>query len=168
MSLNRICIIGISATGKSTLARFLHEKLNLPLIHIDQIWWGPDWSEQSEAAVSQRLSLILKKEDWIIEGYVEPLSQERFHKADLIIYLDYSGYRSLIGGLSRIWKKQRPEMPQGCTDKVDIEYLKTMWFRRERPEIESALKKFKDPQKLVRLKSRSELRKFLKNKLHLT
>ena len=39
--MERVIIIGCGGAGKSTLARALGEKTGLPVIHLDQIWWGP-------------------------------------------------------------------------------------------------------------------------------
>lgn len=159
MAHNKILIVGISATGKSRLARFLHKKLSLPLVHMDQLWWGPNWIEQDEALVAQALRLKLRKEDWIIEGYIEPLGTERCTQADLIIYLDYSGLEALKGQIERLFKRKRPEMPDGCIDKFDLKYMWTVFQRKERPEIEKIISKFEN--KTVRIKSRSALEQYL-------
>lgn len=47
--INRIAIIGISASGKSVFARELAGKTGLPLIHMDQLFWTGNWQEIPEA-----------------------------------------------------------------------------------------------------------------------
>ncbi|MDJ0568280.1 MAG: shikimate kinase [Pleurocapsa sp. MO_192.B19] len=37
--------MGSCGAGKSTLARTLGEKLNLPVIHLDVYYWQPEWQE---------------------------------------------------------------------------------------------------------------------------
>ncbi len=160
MKFRRIAIIGISAVGKSTLARQLSLKFDLPFLHMDQLWWKPYWEETKEAAVAEKLSAELKKESWIIEGYIEPHSAERLRRADIVLYLDYSGWLAVIGGIKRIvCSKKREEMPEGCEDNLDWNYLKTMLYRKERPEIEEAIKPFAS--KIIRLKSRRSTNKFI-------
>ena len=44
---NRILLIGSPGTGKSTVAKFLGEKLNLEVIHLDKYFWKPDWEMRS-------------------------------------------------------------------------------------------------------------------------
>lgn len=39
MNFNRIIIIGCGGSGKSTLARKLYEKTNLPIVHLDKLFW---------------------------------------------------------------------------------------------------------------------------------
>jgi len=39
--MDRIMIIGCGGAGKSTLARKLGEKLSIPVVHLDKLWWKP-------------------------------------------------------------------------------------------------------------------------------
>ncbi|MEI7919336.1 MAG: hypothetical protein WCH65_03925 [bacterium] len=51
----------------------------------------------------------------------------------------------MLGGLKRRRQhrgKTRLEMAPGCIEKFDRKYLKVMWSREERPEIEEAIKDF--------------------------
>ena len=41
--MERILIIGCSGSGKSRLARQLGQKLGLPVVHLDQLWWKENW-----------------------------------------------------------------------------------------------------------------------------
>ena len=41
--MKRILIIGNGGSGKSTFAKKLHKKLNLELIHLDNLFWKPNW-----------------------------------------------------------------------------------------------------------------------------
>lgn len=161
-SLQKIAIIGISGVGKSWTASYIGKKTNIPIVHMDQVWWEPYWKERPESVVQMDLLKKLQTASWVIEGYIQPLGVERLQQADLVIYLDFSGWQSLFGGLQRWFrhkKKKRPEMPEGCTDKLNFNYLKTMFLRAERAEIENVIKK--SGISLVRLRSRSQLHKYL-------
>ena len=39
----RIMIVGSSGSGKTTFSRNLHKKLNLPVIHLDKLFWKENW-----------------------------------------------------------------------------------------------------------------------------
>jgi len=87
-------------------------------------------------------------------------------QADLVIYLDYSGWRAMWGGLKRWWQHRghtRPEMATGCIEKFNWDYLKVMWYRLERSEIEKTIKGFEN--KIIRLENKKETNNFLKKLL---
>ena len=45
--MKRILIIGCCGAGKTTLANVLSKRLNLPVVHLDRLWWNPGWIESS-------------------------------------------------------------------------------------------------------------------------
>ena len=49
MSMERIIIIGKPGSGKSTLALKLGKKLDLPVVHIDKIYWTEGWVKKNKA-----------------------------------------------------------------------------------------------------------------------
>lgn len=66
--MKRICIIGGSGTGKTTLSNNLSKELNLPVYHIDGIHNLENWKKRDK---EERDRLILERaseEKWIIEG----------------------------------------------------------------------------------------------------
>ena len=50
---NRVIIVGNSGSGKSTLAREMGERLGLPVVHLDKLFWLPNWIESSAADVDK-------------------------------------------------------------------------------------------------------------------
>ena len=93
---NRISIVGGSGSGKSTLCNILSKELNLPAIHLDSINFNSNWVEIDKA---ERDKIILEKSNedkWIIDGNYNKTIKERFNKADLIIWLDYSTFSQLL------------------------------------------------------------------------
>ena len=39
----KIMVIGYSGSGKSTLAEYLGKKYQIPILHLDHIFWLPGW-----------------------------------------------------------------------------------------------------------------------------
>lgn len=109
----RIVIIGPSASGKSTLAKKISDKFNVPHIDLDYIFFkilpGKKRVLISPEKYIRVLNNNLKKESWIIEG-VNPVAKA-FQAADIIIFLR----PSIITCLYRQWgryftdKRQREE-----------------------------------------------------------
>ena len=107
-NLNKIAILGITGSGKSTVSRRIAEKTGLPLFHMDALFWKSGWTEVPEAEYRKAQEEILKNNPrWIIEGWVNPHLMERIVQADLIIYLDYVGWRAAWRYLVRAIKYRK-------------------------------------------------------------
>lgn len=118
----RILIVGCGGAGKSTLARAMGEKFKLPVVHLDKLWWLPNWVTRSESEFDDMLSKELKKESWIIEGNFLRTLGMRLERADLCIFLDYDTEVCLSSVHDRVRKyegKTRPDMTDGCTETAD-------------------------------------------------
>jgi adenylate kinase family enzyme len=161
----KITIIGISATGKSTLARRIQKITNIEPLFSDTYIWGEKWTLRDIDTVSQEmLGVLNSRTDWIYEGYLTYIADYVLTKADIIIYLDYSGVTALFGILNR-WLKYRkvprPEFAKGCEEKFLWNYyFNTVLFRRERAKIEQLLKE-NNVQNIYRFRSRKELNLFI-------
>ena len=142
--MERICIIGESGTGKTTLSNNLSKELNLPVYHIDGIHHLENWKERDK---KERDRLILEKasqEKWIIDGTYRSTLQQRLEKADYVIYLDYSTMAQVIGVLKRFIKnhgKEKDEIP-GCKEKMSWKFLWLVinWRKNKRKQLNKRYK----------------------------
>ena len=160
--MKKVLIIGISGTGKTTLAKKLSASLRIPAFYLDTYIWKDNWVEASQPELEEKIKKILPLDSWIMEGFISPCAELKLERASTVLYLDYSGWRALLGGLRRWWQyrgRVRPEMPAGCVEKLDWKYLKVIFKKMERPEIETAIANFAN--KIVRLKSPRETKKYL-------
>lgn len=124
--MNRIMIIGCCGAGKSTLSRKLHEKTGLPLVHLDQHFHLPDWQEPSKEDWIAINKELLKPDQWIMDGNYGSTIDMRFAAADTVIFMDYPTTKCFWRVIRRIWKyhgKVRPDMPEGCRERFDIDFL---------------------------------------------
>ena len=100
--MERILIIGCSGSGKSTLARALGKKLQLPVIHLDQLWWREGWENVTKEEFDQALEQELAKSRWIIDGNYSRTMEHRLEKCDTILYLDFKPLECLLGMCQRV------------------------------------------------------------------
>ena len=119
-------IIGCGGAGKSTLARQLGEKLNLPVVHLDKLFWRPGWEHISREEFDKLHREALAGEKWIVDGNFDRTMAERIWYCDTVIYLDFSRVACLLGVVKRIlttYGKVRPDMGEGCPERIDWEFL---------------------------------------------
>ena len=165
--MKRVLIIGCGGAGKSTLARALGEKTGLPVVHLDSIFWLPGWVEMEKDAFDQRLREEMAKETWIMDGNFNRTMEERIAHCDTIIYLDFSRFACLRGVLKRVittYGKVRPDMGEGCPERLDWEFLKWVWnFNKNKQERYYRMLNEAEGKETVVLKNRRMVKRFLRS-----
>lgn len=124
--MRKVAIIGGSGAGKSTLAQELGLKLNIPVYHLDSIFWKPGWNPIERSELLEKQAIILQTDSWIIDGNYGATMDMRLLEADTVIFLHYKTIRCLYGVTKRriqYHKKTRPDMGEGCEEKLDLEFL---------------------------------------------
>ena len=101
----RVNVVGVSGSGKSTFSKKLSEKLSLPYIEMDQIFWGPDWYWPSDEEFFARLEEHLCKEIWVLDGNYSRTLTMKWQRADTVIWIDYSFTRTLYQSISRALRR---------------------------------------------------------------
>lgn len=87
--MQRIVILGNAGSGKSTLARTLGQRLNLPVVHLDTLFWEPGWVEPDADQFRTRVHEAINADSWVCEGnYARRTFDLRLPRTDLIIWLD--------------------------------------------------------------------------------
>ena len=165
--MERIIIIGCGGAGKSTLARKLGEMLDLPVVHLDKLFWKPGWVEMEREEFDALIQAELKKEKWIMDGNFNRTLPERIRYCDTIIYLDFSRIACLMGVLKRIittYGTVRPDMGEGCPERIDLDFLKWVWNfnKNKRESYYKMLNEVENVETIV-LKNRRAVKLFLKN-----
>ncbi|MCH5642850.1 AAA family ATPase [Gordonia sp. ABSL49_1] len=66
----RIHIVGVSGTGKSTLARQVAAILDVPRLELDEVFWDANWTYRDlhEARAIIRTFLDENRSGWVVEG----------------------------------------------------------------------------------------------------
>lgn len=102
----RVSVVGTSGSGKSTFARRLAAKMNAPHIELDQLYWGPGWSEPADDVFFPKIEAALSGDTWVIDGNYKRTQPIKWARVQLVIWLDYplplTLYRVTTRALSRI------------------------------------------------------------------
>lgn len=81
-------IFGDTASGKSTFATALSQKLNIPVMHLDEIM--DNVGREDKERIKELIEIESNKTDWIIEGnaFTKDKSGLRIQKADYIFVFE--------------------------------------------------------------------------------
>ncbi len=152
----RAMVIGCPGAGKSTFARKLRDITGLPLYYLDMLWHKPDKTNISREEFDRKLSVILEKDKWIIDGNYQRTLEMRLCKCDTIFLLDLSTEDCIAGVQSRIGKK-REEMPWIETE-FDEEFRRAImdFHAMKIPQIYRLLGTYQDGREVTIFKSRKE------------
>ncbi|MGA1188994.1 MAG: adenylate kinase [Pseudomonadales bacterium] len=101
----RINVVGSSGSGKSTLARQLSDRLRRPLIEIDALFWGPDWSETPDETFLPKLETELSQASWVLDGNYHRTRSIKWRDVTLVIWLDPPFWRVLWQVLTRTLRR---------------------------------------------------------------
>lgn len=159
--MNKVLVVGPSGAGKSSMSCKLRDILNLPLYHLDNIFWKKDRTHITREEFDTKLSELLSKDSWIIDGDYSRTYEIRMQRADTIVFLDYPLEVCLEGAESRIGKP-RTDIPWK-EDVFDPEFKQWIinWFENTRPRVLSLLEKYKSVKRVVILSSRKEGDEFI-------
>jgi adenylate kinase family enzyme len=162
--MQRIVVMGPPGSGKSTIARHLGARFNLPVFHLDQVWWRPGWIETPPEVFHAEVARIAALPAWVIDGNYTAAIEPRFRAADWVVYLDVPAWLSLVRVSRRIvtgYGRVRPDLPEGCPEKIDLAFLRFTWtWNRVRRERNLALVQSFDGRKII-LRGRGAARRFL-------
>jgi adenylate kinase family enzyme len=99
----RICVLGPSNSGKSTLASAMGRKLGIDVIHLDQLHHVPhsDWQPRPAAEFLALHDEAIQRQQWVMEGNYSSSMPQRFQRATGVILLDVSTPTSLFRYIRR-------------------------------------------------------------------
>jgi adenylate kinase family enzyme len=123
----RICIMGPSNSGKSTLATAIGRACGLATIHLDQLFHLPntDWRPRPAEEFIALHDAALAGARWVMEGNYSRCMPQRFARATGAILLNAATALSLLRYLRRSWfGRDRPGGLEGGRDSVKWEMIR--------------------------------------------
>ena len=163
--MKKIIVLGSGGAGKSTFSKRLGEILDIDVIHLDRLYWRPNWQEMPKDEWRTIVGEIISRDCWVMDGNYTATREMRIRACDTVIFLDIPRRVCLYRILKRtlIYHGQsRPDMPAGCNERFDLEFALWVWNypNRSKKKIVGTLGQFPD-KKIVVLRSSKEADDYL-------
>ena len=164
--MKRILVLGPSGSGKTTLAEKIGYILQIPILHLDRYFWNTGWVETPSSEWHQKVRNLISGDSWVMDGNYTSNLAMRARAADTIIFIKSPRRLSYLRAFQRIFRnfgRTRPELPEGCPERIDIEFLKYIWKypSTKQPMILNFLETHRTMKDIHILKNRQEVEDFV-------
>ena len=163
--MKRVLIIGSGGSGKTTFARRLAAITDLPVVHLDRLYWRAGWHATPPDEWRATVQQVIAGDRWILDGNYSGTLDIRIEASDTIVFLD-------IARLVCIWRvlrrrlsnpgRARAELPVGCEERLTWEFLMWIWTypARRRDAILQRLASHEGKKRVVILQSTKAIDEF--------
>lgn len=127
--MKKVIVIGSGGAGKSTFSRQMGDITGLPVVHLDLEYWRPGWVKTPKDEWNQKVTEMIARDEWIMDGNFGGTRELRAGSADTIVFLDIPRRVCIYRVCKRYLRFRggnRPEMSEGCNEKLDLEFL--LWI----------------------------------------
>jgi adenylate kinase family enzyme len=136
----RISIVGTTGSGKTTLAKQVSQRLQIPHVELDALHWEPNWTAAEPQVFRDRTQEALSDDRWVVDGNYSVVRDIVWGKADTVVFLDYSFWlimRRLLGRTLRRSLKQE-ELWSGNRENIRKSFFSRdsilIWMLKTYPE----------------------------------
>lgn len=164
----KILVIGYSGSGKSTFAKRLAAHYRIPKLHIDKIFFGPNWKDRDKKVVESEIREFMKQDDWIIDGTYRKLATERYQQCDQLFIFNFNRFKCLYGAIYRRIKyhnQNRDTIAVGCKERLNFSFFWWILFSGRKKDSRMLMKRnmveYKD--KVVVFTNRRQIKKYLES-----
>jgi adenylate kinase family enzyme len=162
--LDRIVIVGCGGSGKSTVARRLGQLLDLPVTHLDAIYYDSDWNPLPQEDFAARQNELIASDRWIIEGNYASTLPIRLAAADTVVLLDLPARTCLWGIAQRRWRYRGGQHTQdGVYDRITWSFIRYIadYRRTMAPRVRNLITEHARHATVVALTSRRSASRFV-------
>jgi adenylate kinase family enzyme len=162
----KISVIGYSSSGKSTFSKRLKTIYNIPLLHIDKIYFTKNWVERDPKIVENEVLEFSKQDHWIIDGLYRKIATNRFDDADQIFIFNFNRFKCLYGAIYRRIKfhnQVRDSIAEGCRERLNFSFIFWILFKGRTKKSKDLIKNFQKiyQNKVITFKSRKQANNYL-------
>lgn len=109
--MKKVLVLGCAGSGKSTFSSQLGQVTGLPVIHLDSLYWKPNWIAATEEEWDQTMDELVRLESYIMDGNYSRTLSKRLMDADVVFYFDFPRllciYRVIKRRIIKSWKNER-------------------------------------------------------------
>lgn len=165
-AVERVAILGCGGSGKTHLARELARRLDLPLTHLDALYYDADWNELPREEFTAAQQALVARPQWVIEGNYASTLPLRLTAADTVIVLDLPARTCLRGILQRRLKHRGGQHQAiGVYDRITWNFVRyILGYRRTMlPRVHQLIGDHAHSADVIVLRRRSQARRFLRS-----
>lgn len=172
--MQRVSVVGVPGSGKSTTGRMLASVLDAPFTELDALFHQPGWTplppEQFRAAVAE----VVAGDTWVVDGNYRQVCDLVWDRADTVLWLDPSRIRATSRVLRRTLERvtRGEELWNGNSEtwsnlfSADPERNVVLWSWKKHPEYRRSytaamVERAHSDARWVRLRSADEVDVFL-------
>jgi adenylate kinase family enzyme len=85
----RIVVVGVTGSGKTTLARQISQLFGIPHIELDALHWQPGWVMTDLAVFREALEKAVSAPAWVVDGNYSKVRDIVWPSATMLLWLDY-------------------------------------------------------------------------------
>lgn len=127
----RISVIGVTGSGKTTFARALAAQLGCPHIELDNLYHRPNWTTLPADEFRARVQVTLARSGprWVVDGNYSEARPLIWPQADTVIWLNYH-----IGHIMwRLWWRtlRRVSTREPLWEAQNVETWRAQFLSRE-------------------------------------
>lgn len=120
-------VVGKSGSGKSVFSDKLSKATGIKVVHLDKLYYNPDWSlAYTKDEFTDIINKIIQEDKWIIDGNYSRTMDARVSRADVIVFFNTSPLLSIYYVIKRtlLPNDGAPDKHKGMKEKVSLKLFK--------------------------------------------
>lgn len=124
----RVSVVGTTGSGKTVLAHQISQRLAIPHVELDALFWGSDWTPVPIEVFRENITQALSGDAWVVDGNYGRARDVVWSRADTVVWLDYS-LSVILGRL--MWRTMRRIFTKQELWGGNRETFRTQFFSRD-------------------------------------
>ncbi len=169
----RIVVYGPTGSGKSTIARLIAERIDIPVVELDALFWLPNWIEKSLDRFRADVVATLEglRQGWVCDGNYSQVRDVILPMADTVVWLR-PPFRVVFWWLLKrtvrrawshetMWGANRESWRRAFLSRDSILLYQMTSWRRQATRTRQGIKEIPHHASVIELRSRREAEEFI-------